>query len=78
MYPTPLKEQKRLQVVEKKERGLRFCAKNDPNGMIHDKRGAYGRAWGGWTEFGSGEHGREWHEGGRYRSVIQGMGEKRC
>ena len=44
MDPTPLKEQKRLQVIEKKERALRFRAKSDPKMVIHDKRGADGRA----------------------------------
>ena len=58
MYP-PLKEQKRLQVIEKKEKVLRFRAKSDTKEVIHDKRGAYERVWGSWTEFGSGEHGRE-------------------
>ena len=42
MYP-PLKEQKRLQVIEKKERGLRFRAENDTKEVIQDRRGAGGR-----------------------------------
>ena len=37
--PYPLKEQKRLQVIEKKERVLRFRAKSDPKVVIHDRRG---------------------------------------